>query len=929
MKKERMFLVLVLGFLLLLSLVSLISAAIVTKGNMNSSIETNYGPGENLRGWINITLSPIAFDAPVTAFNSSVTIGSLLDSAGIKYNCSNKDCGMDYAISTDDAHSFTLDPSETKIIGIRLIENIVSSVDAFKLNITSNSIESCTGALDVDVTNQNLYTWKSDKIGATYCGNENYGCYNPAQGSLMATDMDVNKVYCQKIQVNPGKTFKIGADVSGTGNAKFKLIVEGNYCEVITSASGKVFCDLNLSIVEPTEITACVQQDSSTSSAKYKLSVETNAPCGYVDDTDADFSIFAQQKKYAPLGTFIIDSSDYATAIYDYISIKYEGDCSLGCYIPVKLTSNADSAQTITINDLNVGYNSGLKNNNTFFVLTSSPAKISLTKFTKIDLSKAGFKVPTTIGLQTLNLKISGADIITGKKITILSLPVIEAIYPSDVPAGADVKFTLAVSGVNLTSFRWDFGDNTTAVETTKPYITHKYASAELKSYAIKITARNNLGSTNKTFTIKTVSPGDYLVNLIADYKARIVSLKKQIASFPAPVKIAIEAKINLSASEIKVQQVQSDYNNSAGSTAKYIALLNQLYSMNLPNIINITKKSSGKFVMDSSIVKSADLAVVTSSEVTATDASAQNAVFAWFLKSLDIDSETSVYSSIEGNVTMPFFTYAKITIKPLSTISSNVYGALALPQSGISYTSVSNPSYKTNLMSFPVDLSSGVKSFEFIVSDDTYILALPIYFTPVISELKFSSRFGDCNHNGKCESGETTANCGDDCKPTGRITFFFVLLIILFLAAYIGLQEWYKKKYEAWLFKDKNDLFNLVSFIENAEKQGLKKDEIFNKLREKKWAFEQVSYAYKKFKGMRTGMFEIPIFSLLEKAKLLKTIDLKKKIGTEQKIAPEPRGIFRPGMPGRPSVIPFMNSSASPVNNSVNNPVNSSQKTI
>ena len=915
-------------FAVVLFLISGISAA-VTRGIMNNSIEDKYGPGDTLRGWINITLSPIAFDSSVTAFDNSLTLKNFLDGAGVDYSCSNKDCGSDYEIvASENPASFTLNSGGSKVIGMKIIDSSLSSIDNFILNITSNSGESCKNALDVDILDSGSYIWQSDKIGTNYCGSENYGCYTPSQGSLMATDMDVNKVYCEKIDVTAGKVFKIGADVSGAGNAKFKLNVEGDYCTVETSASGKVFCDLNLTIIEPTQITACIQQDVTTSASKYRLSLETNTPCGYIAETgtEADFSIFAQQKKYASLGNFIVNSSEinYASAIYDYLSTKYNGDCSLGCYIPIKLTSNADIPQIININEMKVIYNSGLKTNNSFFVLASSAPKISISKFTKIDLSKSGFKVPSSAGTKSLTLKINGEDVITNKQITILSLPLIDAIYPSEVPAGADVRFALAVSGVNLTSFRWDFGDNTTAVETTKPTIIHKYASAELKNYNIKVTARNNLGSINKTFTIKTVSPGDYLVIIIADYKTRVASLKKQIASYPAPVKTVIESKINLSASEIKIVQIQNDYNNAAGSVTKAISLLNDLSTINLPNSIGISKKSSGKFIMDSALVKSADLATITGGEVSAADNSAQNAVFSWFLKSLDIDTDVSIYSSIDGNITSPFFVYAKLTIKPLTAINSNVYGALLIPKNNINYLSVT-PTYGSTLTSFPVDLSSGAKTIEFIVSDDTSILALPFYLTPALSELKFAQNLGECNHNGVCETGETTANCGDDCKPTGRIIFFYILWFVLVLGAYIGLQEWYKKKYEDWLFKDKNDLFNLISFMENAEKQGLKKDEIFNKLREKKWAFEQVSYAYKKFKGMRTGMFEIPIFALLEKAKLARTIDLKKKIGTEQKTAPQPNVAFRPGMPGRPSVIPFMNKSVTSANISTNNP----QKTI
>ena len=97
-----------------------------------------------------------------------------------------------------------------------------------------------------------------------------------------------------------------------------------------------------------------------------------------------------------------------------------------------------------------------------------------------------------------------------------------------------------------------------------------------------------------------------------------------------------------------------------------------------------------------------------------------------------------------------------------------------------------------------------------------------------------------------------------------------FVLLIIA-LAIYIFLQEWYKHNYEIHLFKDKSELYNLMNFIQNARKQGLNDNDIRKKLKSSKWSGEQINYAINKLDGKRVGMWEIPVFKFWHKRKMQK----------------------------------------------------------
>src|SRR3989339_291410 len=108
---------------------------------------------------------------------------------------------------------------------------------------------------------------------------------------------------------------------------------------------------------------------------------------------------------------------------------------------------------------------------------------------------------------------------------------------------------------------------------------------------------------------------------------------------------------------------------------------------------------------------------------------------------------------------------------------------------------------------------------------------------------------------------------------------FILFLLIILGIVAYIILQEWYKKKYEDYLFKNKNHLFNLINYIQNAKQSGMSDQDITLNLKKEGWTMEQITYVLRKYAGKRTGMVEIPHKELFEKLKNLPSkVSIQKK---------------------------------------------------
>src|SRR3989344_2362549 len=119
---------------------------------------------------------------------------------------------------------------------------------------------------------------------------------------------------------------------------------------------------------------------------------------------------------------------------------------------------------------------------------------------------------------------------------------------------------------------------------------------------------------------------------------------------------------------------------------------------------------------------------------------------------------------------------------------------------------------------------------------------------------------------------------------PRGTLIALITILIVAALIIYIALQEWYKRRYERYLFKSSDDIYNLIHFIYNARQTGNEDNSTRKKIIDNGWNREQASYAFKKADGKRTGMFEIPIFRSIEKRKILEEME-KRRMGGERKV--------------------------------------------
>ncbi|MDP3026292.1 MAG: hypothetical protein Q8N63_01185 [Nanoarchaeota archaeon] len=153
---------------------------------------------------------------------------------------------------------------------------------------------------------------------------------------------------------------------------------------------------------------------------------------------------------------------------------------------------------------------------------------------------------------------------------------------------------------------------------------------------------------------------------------------------------------------------------------------------------------------------------------------------------------------------------------------------------------------------------------------------SFPVYISPEFKNLELGVDPGICNFNKRCEKSlkEDYKNCRSDCKPVRLTILWIFILLFISLCIYVALQEWYKRHYERHLFPDRNQLFNLINFMNISYNQGMKKADILGKLKDLGWNSEQLRYAWNKFQGKRTGMWEIPIFKWVEKRQVKRELE-------------------------------------------------------
>ena len=673
--------------------------------------------------------------------------------------------------------------------------------------------------------------------------------------------------YCNKVTLGPVPSIILGARIAAEtgGNANFRLTVDdlqGNYksCTATASQTGDISCSIGKYFLkEKRELFVCISTVAANDNDKYKINYINDNECR--DSNDPNFEIYARPANYLSVGEFNLNNTeinDYGGAISgsveDYINNwifeRYNNNCANdGCVVPIKFTSSA--SQSLTLSNLYASYDKQSGNTvittstNQLYDISEIPARISLS-FGKLYLDSSDLKVKNSTGNFTYKLSFNGQQIFS-QALSVEKAPIIKGLSPRKTAYAFPTKFEVSVdSSANVSSYEWDFGDNTTNIIASNNII-HVYNNEGV--YRLKVTVRgtNNVSS-SRTFVISVTSPGSLINSTLIEMNSNIEKVKSQINSYDLFYRAGLSSVIDTNNLSLSVKALEDRY--KAANESSYYGIVSDLLKLKIPEEIAKTITAPNFiFYPKEGNVNVDVLKGIEGGNYNETDSNYVASIYAWNTENMGNKLVFEEISATYSGAAEPVLKVFKFTIsekKPLNYNSFFVIKDIENLKFKEDYNEADADGYKY------IELTGGTKEIFFSTTEDVNFDNLPAFIAPPLSRLAI------------VESGTPTE---EEFKFNWPI---FIVAILALLAVgvivYIILQKWYKRRYEGYLFKNKNDLYNLFNFIELQRKKGTHESEIHGKLKRAGWNSEQIKYSMKKHSGLRTGMLEIPVDRLFEK---------------------------------------------------------------
>ncbi|MCK5605958.1 PKD domain-containing protein [Candidatus Pacearchaeota archaeon] len=896
--------------------------ATIDIGNKSHEIKDYYGVEAQIDGWINVSLENEDSDILLKdSMGGQIGFLDLLKSlTGIKYSCLPIGCTVKYEVSSPASQkTLNLGAGETAVVGFK-ITGETYGVDSIDFTLESDVGESCYNQLKIDLLLDDTIEFSNNKSDTGIClAKEGDGCFN---SSKEASEIGIGAItpFCQKMYLPEAPSINVGAWVKRvSGDINLTMWIHRDNGIAISDANcllpqasmsgGRISCLIDYPITEAKDYFICVTPEDKID-GDYKLKGyaedEENA-CGFHKEPSgntravAAYEIFFKARKFASVGTVQISNAigveeSLSARATDYLIEKYgssgeDGETVCpedGCIIPMKIISKI--SQQVKLNGLSFKYKSiiGLSDDNKFYDITESASKLTTDGFQIISLKEAGFLVGDSAGKIDYNITLGETEVFE-EEISIESVPVINGIFPSKTAFGYPTEFEIKLSSTrNMSSYFLDFGDgkNTTSVTNL---IIHTYNQSGSYSITASVVDVNNRSAT-KVFSILVETPEDFIKSELDEAKLNLEKIKSDISVYPDFYQTQIKDALLFNDYEEELKARQREFSQTFGDEPRLLALVTKILDFSVPKSLEVSAQGDGiVFYPQAADIDLAALSDVAGGAVPTGSQKYIDAILGWNQETMDMKIDYLQLSiNIDENIE-PFIRFFDVTFKKLKSDNKDPVviidkveglsfgGNTVVSDDGSSYVS-SRLSGETTTMLFSTTADVDFASLPMFVS-------LPLDYVPVSSET------------------------GEAPEPEGPrwviLILIFILLAIIAGLVYIFLQVWYKRKYEKYLFPNKTDLYNLVSFIQTSRKKGMKESDIKKSLSKSGWSGEHISYAMKKHAGKRTGMIEIPGGAILDKmSKKEKPAsgDISMKNRPLGRLGMRPRAQRRPVRPRRPA---------------------------
>ena len=305
---------------------------------------------------------------------------------------------------------------------------------------------------------------------------------------------------------------------------------------------------------------------------------------------------------------------------------------------------------------------------------------------------------------------------------------------------------------------------------------------------------------------------------------------------------------LNISEIETKLNDLETMYGESSNNE-QYTEILNNLSEIKIPvTISDVVNTDSIRFYPSQENVDLDVLADIGGGSYGNKRQEYLGSIYNWNdqnLKTTLTFREVAINYDVNDQVNLRIFRFefdktqmngnAYFIVNNLQNIKFEDDSALQMQESSYGYL------YTT--------LSQIPNTITFSTTQDVDFLNVPAFISPSLSSLKIPEAGG---------WSEWIDN-----SRTKWILFAVAIIIILLIGAitYILIHVWYRKRYEAHLFKTRNNLFNIMTYIQNAKKKGMPRDEIIKNLKKAGWTGEQISYAMRKYEGKKIlGLVRMPL---------------------------------------------------------------------